>query len=173
MAVTYEPIATNTVTGSTVASVTFSSIPSTYTDLVLVSYVRVTKAATTNDDVLVTLNGVNTGDLYSNTYAYGSGSTAGSGRVTSRNSGYWLYSPAANATSGVFETNILNLMNYSNTTTFKSGVSKSASMSDSAAMRAVLWRSTAAINSIAIATSTGSVYFVAGTSFSLYGIKAA
>lgn len=170
---TYTPIATSTVSGSTTTTVTFNSIPSTYTDLVLVSKVRVTKSAAVNDDVLITLNSVNTGNLYSGTFLYGTGSTNGSGRVTSTNTGFWLYSPAANASTGIFEINVLNLMNYSNTTTFKTGISHSGSMSDASAIRSVLWRSTSAINSIAIGTSSGSIYFVEGTSFSLYGVKAA
>jgi hypothetical protein len=170
---TYTPIASSTVSGSSTTTVTFSGIPSTYTDLVLVSRLRVTKTAVSNDDVLVTLNGVNTGNLYSATFLYGTGSANGSGRTTNTNTGFWLFPPAANATAGIFEINILNLMNYANTTTFKAGVSNSGSMSDSTAIRSMVYRSNAAISSIALGTSSGTVYFVEGSSFSLYGIKAA
>jgi len=173
MPATYEPIATTTLSNSTTTSVTFSSISSTYTDLVLVSVVRITKTGATNDDVFVTLNSVTSGNPYSNVFLYGTGSANGSGRVNPRNEGLWLFSPAANATSGVFEINYMNLMNYSNTTTHKVILSNSGSMSDSTAIRAGLWASTAAINTIAIATNSGSVYFESGTTFSLYGIKAA
>ena len=37
MASTYTPIASSTVTGSSTTTVTFSSIPATYTDLIVVS----------------------------------------------------------------------------------------------------------------------------------------
>lgn len=170
---TYTPIATSTLTNSTTSTVTFSSIPATYTDLVLVSVVRVTRSGFTNDDVLVVLNNITSGNLYSNVYLYGTGSASGSGRTAASNNGFWLYSPAANATAGIFEINYLNLMNYSNTTTNKSILSNSGSMSDATALRAGLWASTAAINTVTINTTSGSVYFVSGTTFTLYGIKAA
>jgi len=111
---TYTPIASQTLS-SAAASVTFSGIPQTYTDLVVVLSVRGTTAS--NDiDVQGQFNS-DTGSNYSWTRIYGTGSTAGSQRGTSQTvlrignmagSGYTAYSPM-----------ILNIQNYSNTTTYK------------------------------------------------------
>ena len=49
---TYEPIATTTLT-SAVSSVSFGSIPQTYTDLILVNYFATT---TVNEDAYVQFN---------------------------------------------------------------------------------------------------------------------
>ena len=76
MAITYEPIATTTL-GTSASSVTFSTIPGTYTDLVLV--VAGTSAATNGNEMQ--FNG-DTGNNYSFTLLYGTGSAA----VSSRNS---------------------------------------------------------------------------------------
>ena len=74
MAKTYEPISTQTL-GTAPTTVTFSSIPQTYTDLVLVFN---SKSTTLNYPYL-TVNS-DTGANYSRTYLAGSGSAATSGR---------------------------------------------------------------------------------------------
>ena len=77
MAVTYTPITSNTLTSAT-ASVTFSSISGTYTDLVLVVSAQ---SASTNVDLAMRFNS-DSGTNYSNTRLYGTGSAAGSGTRT-------------------------------------------------------------------------------------------
>jgi hypothetical protein len=77
MATTYEPIATNTLS-SAVASVTFSSISSAYTDLVLV--VNGTSASAGDFSLQVGNGSIDTGTNYSMTALYGNGSTATSAR---------------------------------------------------------------------------------------------
>ena len=73
---TYTPIATNTL-GSAQASVTFSSISGSYTDLVLIINAGTSDAS--EQDCLIRVNG-DTGSNYSATYMYGTGSSAASGR---------------------------------------------------------------------------------------------
>ena len=71
---TYTPIARQTL-GSAAASVTFSSIPQGYTDLVLVMNL----GAATSDYVQIVLNSDTANTLYSGTYLLGNGSSASSG----------------------------------------------------------------------------------------------
>jgi hypothetical protein len=168
MASTYTPIATTTL-GSAQATVTFSSIPSTYTDLILVSSARVT-GAVDSDDILVTLNS-DTGTNYSATYLNGNGTSATSGRNTSTSKGYWLYVVGANAAASTFSLDIMNLNNYSNSSTYKTMISRCANNLNGAAARAGLWRSTSAITSIALNCSNSNI--ATGSTFTLYGIAAA
>jgi hypothetical protein len=155
---TYTKIASTTV-GTAAASVTLSSIPSTYTDLVLV----VNGSATSNNTAYMQFNG-DTSTNYSATQIYSTGSAAGTNRQTSSNF-MWL---------GEFYTNstlIVQIPNYANTTTFKNELCRTST--PSAYLHAIvgLWRSTAAINSIT-ATMTSTTY-ASGTTFNLYGIAAA
>lgn len=161
---TYTPIATYTASG-TVSDYTFTSIVGTYTDLVLVVTPTTTAA---NSSIFVQFNS-DTGSNYSATYIYGSGSTAGSGRITSANAGSIAFS-SDNTTPYTIKTSI---QNYSNSTTNKTYLSRSsAASSTSGDLTYVgLWRSTSAITAIKLYPNTGS--FTSGSVFTLYGIKAA
>jgi hypothetical protein len=77
MAITYEPIATTTLS-SAAATITFSSISSAYTDLRLVF---VGTSVANSNNCIVTFNS-DTGFNYSQTALYGTGATAGSSRQT-------------------------------------------------------------------------------------------
>jgi len=165
---TYEPIATQTL-GSAAASVTFSSITGTYTDLVIVSNLAVATAGTSMN---IRFNG-DSGNNYSYTNLYGDGSAAGSARGTSASKGYIAWYVAPN--TSIEMANITHIMNYSNSTTFKTTLSRAnrASASNFPGTEAVvsLWRNTAAITSIVIAADSGNIS--TGSTFTLYGIKAA
>jgi hypothetical protein len=158
MASTYTPIATNTISGSATSSITFSSIAGTYTDLVLVSNGSVSADA----DVNIRFNGDST-TAYSRTLVYGDGTTASSQRSTSLGQLPVIYFTTAQGTA------ISSIQNYSNSTTYKTVISRSNSSFTAA--YAGLWRNTAAITSINVYIGAGN--FVAGTTFTLYGIKAA
>lgn len=162
MAKTYEPIATYTVP-SAQASYTFSSIPSTYTDLVLISVPLTTASAV----IQVRLNG-DTATNYSNTYMQGDGTTASS----SRSSGDTAFPIAYSTATTTPYTAVTHFMNYSNTTTYKTAISRSSAASVVTLEYVDLWRSTAAINSIQLLCS-GGASLNTGAVFTLYGIKAA
>jgi hypothetical protein len=164
MATTYTPIATTTL-ASAAASYTFSSIPSTYTDLVVVVTARNTTSTYT---ATIRLNG-DSGANYSSTQLYGNGTTAGSNRDTSRTSIDNIYAASSADTAGVFNVTLVNIQNYSNTTTYKTVLSRS-NLTVQVAASAGLWRSTAAITSLGIFSASN---FAAGSTFTLYGIKAA
>ena len=165
---TYEAIFTDTL-ASAQASVTFSSIPSTYTDLVLIFNGGKAIAGSSVDFRFNSDSGSN----YSFTELYGSGSTAGSQRVSSDSYGSLAFNAVPD--SGLTSTIIMNVMNYSNTTTYKTAISRNGSIGTTYPGTETivnLWRSTAAINSITL-TNSNSDNFVAGSTFSLYGIKSA
>lgn len=171
MPTTYEPIATNTL-GSTAASVTFSSIPSTYTDLVLViNYI----ATTLGNTVQMTFNN-DTSSNYSRTYLGGYATPTngfGSTRFTSVSNIGCAWQVGA-ASTGNPNPIIYNIMNYNNTTTNKTVLFRfntvATSLSEVSA-EVGLWRSTAAINRIDLTSSAST--FAIGSTFTIYGIKAA
>jgi len=159
---TYTLIASNTLAAIT-TEITFSSIPATYTDLVVVvNY----KANNGGKYLTMRLNG-DTGTNYSRTEIFADGTSITSQNLTNES---YAYINSVYASTGTWATFILNLNDYSNTTTFKSIVTRSNS-STYVGMNANLWRSTAAINTIFL-TALGSGYDV-GSTFKLYGIEAA
>jgi hypothetical protein len=160
MALTYEPIASVTASGSSSNQLVMSSIPSTYTDLILVIDGSLTASA-----VKTIKFNADTAANYSCTVAYGTGSGSG---ASSRYSESYL--DVVNAGSNKFNT-VVHINNYANTTTFKTYLSRHNSAAVSAEAVAGLWRSTAAINQINIYTSSNA--FSSGTTFTLFGIKAA
>jgi hypothetical protein len=164
MPATYEPIATNTL-GSAAADVTFSSIPATYTDLVIVYQAL---AATGNPDMTAQFNG-DTGSNYSATRLTGNGTAASSARYSSQT--FCRFDEFAAATTTAATMGVISVMNYSNATTYKTLISRSNQAGLGVEAFVNLWRSTAAITSIKLAFTSGNI--AAGAVFTLYGIKAA
>lgn len=173
---TYTAIATQTL-GSAAASVTFSSIPSTYTDLVLVINALGYFGSNTYVNGKMQVNG-DTGTNYSTTALYGSGTTAGSFRASTQSSwtNPFFIVPANSTDNNIRGTTVINLMNYSNATTYKTVLVRSNVTGTTAGGETQatvnLWRSTAAITSMTITNNDSATGFVAGT-FTLYGIVAA
>lgn len=168
MAVTYEPIATNTL-GSATKSVTFSSISGSYTDLILV----INGKTTGNDDFINLTFNSDTGSNYSGTRLSGNGSAASSGRYSNQTRILVAYDAAINTT---YQWNgILHIMNYSNSTTYKTVLFRDNSPSGTSypgtAANVGLWRSTSAITTVKVEANTYN--FDTGTTFSLYAVKAA
>jgi len=165
---TYTPIATTTL-GTAQSSVTFSSLGS-YTDIVMVCNMRGGRAGT-NDYMQVRFNS-DSGTNYSQTEMAGDGTSATSGRYANSTSIFGSFFPASSAPSGEFGNAILNIQNYSNATTYKTLLSRSNYASGAVQAVAGLWRSTSAITSITLTTYFSST-FIAGSTFTLYGIQAA
>jgi hypothetical protein len=161
---TYEPIATQTL-GSAAASVTFSSISGAYTDLLLVSNIG---ASSGGQDYRIQFNG-DTGNNYSTTVLYSTASSAISARSSNAAFIYLDYvGLTASSVQGLYTTNI---MNYANTTTYKTVLNRCADGSNASEAEVGLWRNTAAITSIVVAMTAGNL--ITGSTFTLYGIKAA
>ena len=107
------------------------------------------------------------------TELYGTGASALSARVANQTYGLVAYSVVPG--SGITSNLVFNVMNYANTTTNKTTLSRNNSMDTTysgTALIANLWRSTAAINSITF-TSSGGATFTTASTFNLYGISAA
>jgi hypothetical protein len=164
---TYTPIATTTL-GSATTEYTFSSIPSTYTDLVLIANNYFTSGGTT---LRVRFNG-DTGSNYSWTLVQGNGSSAGSvrGSNDTKLDAFGWNTNATSTNSGTVGT--MSVMNYSNTTTNKTAIARHNWVSGEAVAFVGLWRNTAAITSLTL-TTTNAQTIGAGTVFTLYGIAAA
>ncbi len=162
---TYEPIATINTGGA--SSATFTSIPTTYTDLVMVWG---GSTSTTGQDIRFQVgNGsADTGNNYSFTYLSGNGSAASSARGIRPNTNYIL-TQVSNGTAAD-NTFIWNFMNYANTTTLKTVLCRASSAEVTAIVG--LWNSTSAINTINV-FPTGSTTFTSGSRFTLYGVKSA
>lgn len=161
---TYTPIATTTL-GSATNSITFSSIPSTYTDLVLVFNGSMASAA----DLLMQFNS-DTATNYSDTILQGNGTSATSSRDTSQTS--MTLGITGTGKTNIF-TSIANIQNYSNTTTYKTVLVRVSEASTLTGAVVNLWRKTPeAINTIKV-YGNGSVNISAGSIATLYGIKAA
>ena len=163
---TYSTIATTTL-GSAQASYTFSSIASTYTDLVLVMSI-IAESNLGGQNALLRFNS-DTGSNYSFTWMYGNGTSATSSRVSNSTS----LGRADFYTTTVPTTTIVSIMNYANSTTYKTALTRSGVTDSGAGTRANvgLWRSTSAINSITILTDSGN--FGINSTFTLYGIASA
>jgi len=174
MAKTYEPISTQTV-GTAVATVTFSSIPQTYTDLVFVSSTYYSAPVA----MRVRFNN-DSATNYSYTILGGSNLAPGTGAYSGRDStissiNLLAYYAATNSTGNIFAPTVATFMNYSNSTTYKTLLSRSGAFDNSTGrdveLFAGVWRSTAAITRVDLLTSSGN--FAVGSTFTLYGIKAA
>ena len=172
MATTYSPIATTTL-GTAAASVTFSTISGAYTDLVLVvnGYLATQDAAVPRLEI----NG-STSNVYSQTNLTGTGATAKSTRFTDKTDGFYIGSNDIgwSTTAGNRSTNIIQIMNYSNTTTYKTIIGRTNQPAGSypgVEAEVGLFRSTSAITSLRVFSSVAT--FATGSTFTLYGIKAA
>ena len=161
---TYTPIATTTL-GSAQAAITFSSIAGTYTDLRVVLAGNVSA----NGYTKLTYNGVTT-NTYSNTNLYGTGSAAGSNRqVTGDGKGYiqchYVY------TGSSYPVLKIDIMNYANTTTYKTCLIREDDATYELTAKAGLWQSTSAITEVKLERVSGN--WNTGTVATLYGIAAA
>ena len=161
MATTYEKIASTTL-GTAAATIDFTSIPATYTDLRIV-LVAIDSAS---GGVRLTYNS-DTSALYSNTQLYGFGGTAYSGRETAKT--YCELSVFGLST--IPQLMEIDIFSYAGSTFKTNLVSYSGDINSSSSgiARVVnLYRSTNAITSIQLKLSSGS--FDAGTSATIYGI---
>jgi hypothetical protein len=157
MALTYEKIATFSPSGS--QSITFSSIPGTFTDLIIAGV----GFASSESYYEIQFNS-DTSNNYSSTYVYGTGSSPASGRQSN----------VANIAGTRIETQstyVCHIMNYSNSTTYKTTLLRNSNAGQIVLTSVGLWRDTNAITSITLKSQITN--FNSGSTFTLYGIKAA
>jgi len=161
---TYEPIATTTL-AATATNITFSSIAASWTDLKLVL------VSQNSNDIYLRFNG-DTGTNYSQTLLSGNGTAAASTRTTSLAQIVLNRSFTVSNTTPQFYS--VDIFSYAGSTNKTSLIQASADYngSGSTVSNVALWRSTAAITTVAIIDSSAG-NFAIGTTATLYGIKAA
>ena len=169
---TYDKIEAKTL-GSATSSVSFTVIPATYTDLVLIINGRSTRTADQYEGLAVQFNG-DTASNYSYTTLAGNGSAASSFRASTQTNieGRINTSVSSNTSPS---SNILQVQNYSNSTTNKTALFRTNNSVEYYSVTATvgLWRSTSVISSITLFPTQSGSQFATGSTFTLYGIKAA
>lgn len=165
---TFIKISTITVGSGGAASIDFTSIPATYTDLKLVCSTRSTGGGGPNDGLYIKVNGATTNS--SVRWLYGSGSAASSAN------GAFFYLGEGNAnsaTASTFSSHEIYIPNYAGAN-YKSMSVDSVAETNAAAqymsLNALLWSQTTAINQLTLYfASTNNV--AQYSSATLYGIK--
>lgn len=169
MALTYDPIATTTLTGSQ-STVSLSSISSSYTDLICVISRKTNSSV--YEDMRMQING-DTGNSYSTTTigAYSTSSFESLRYANYSSSVFVDVDAGSSKTANYFNPIIIQLMDYSNTTTYKTWLVRGGNTETGVEAMAGLWRSTAAINSLTFSLTAST--FATGSTFTLFGITAA
>ena len=168
----YESIASATTGTSGV--VTFSSIPSTYSDL-QIKFIARSDRASSADQIKITLNS-DTGTNYTRHYSVGDGTTANAGGTITLANNSMIQMAASSLTSNSFSAGIIDILDYANTSKYTTlrmtyGTETNAGTNSNAIyLQSGLWLNTAAVSTITFSVLNGPNY-VSGTSFALYGIK--
>ena len=171
----YYSIQTATVDSGGAATITFSSIPQTYTHLQLRCLTRTARGVNYLTGVYMNFNSDSTaGHYYATHLLYGTGASAGATVDNSSTYTYAGYAASANQTANAFGTSIVDILDYTNTSKNKtvrvlSGVDINGVNGEMDFMSG-LWIQTSAINSITLTLYTGA-NFSQYSSIALYGIK--
>jgi hypothetical protein len=168
----YESIATTVVGSGGQATITFASIPATYSHLQIRAIGR-TDRASTLDGFRIQFNNITTTAQYRSHFLGGNGSTAFSGDelntagvVNQRFSG-------ASSTASMFGASVIDILDYADTNKNKTvrclgGTDQNGS--GEVYLTSGVWMNTAAISEIDIVPNIGT-NFSQYSSFALYGIK--
>ena len=166
MATTYEAIATVTVGSGGAANIEFTSIPGTYTDLVVLASARSTRNSDTIDDLVIRFNDSTTS--YTGRRLYGTGASAVSDTQTDIRG----FAVADNSTANTFSNNTFYIPNYTSSN-YKSvsidGVNENNSSTAFSGLVAGLWSNTATITKITLLANNGNL--MQYSTATLYGIK--
>ena len=162
----FSSIATVTVGSGGASSITFSSIPSTYTHL----QIRFSLKTTADGMPLIANFNSDTGNNYSKHFVLGQGSvTSAGGSATQNNANFYGYSVGTSATNPTV--GVIDLLDYANTNKYKTMrtlVGMDSNGSGEIVLSSNLWQSTSAISTIAIASGGTLAQY---SSFALYGVK--
>jgi len=170
----FSSIQTVTVGSGGTSSITFSSIPSTYTHLQIRGIGGVTGGTTGNTDMAIFFNGTTSNNSsFSQHRLYGNGSSASSDYY----SGYIVsgrFSFNSDANSGIFGATVIDILDYTNTNKYKTVRTLTGVDSNGAGavwLNSGLWQSTSAITSITLDDGFGGSNWHQYSTFALYGIK--
>jgi hypothetical protein len=166
MPVTYKKIASVTVGAGGTATIQFTSIPSTYTDLIVHLSARTASTGNVWRDVNVRLNGSTTSLTGIN--LLGTGSAAQSGGTGAEQ----IQVPSSSATASTFGSAQIYISNYAGSTnkSFSAdSVTENNATTALAQMTAALWSNTATVTSIDLVVTATT--FVQHSTAVLYGIS--
>jgi hypothetical protein len=163
---TFELIASSTVGAGGTANITFSSIPSTFTDLIIKLSARSSDSAT-SAGVVMQFNGSSSSLTYR--LLEGDGSTAASYNGTTGRIGVTDAATSTASTFGSLEAYIPNYAGSTNKSSSIDSVQETNGTTAYADLSANLWSNTAAITSIALTLQAGN--FVQYSTAYLYGVK--
>jgi hypothetical protein len=171
MANTFELIASSTVGSGGAATIDFTSIPSTYTDLCLKLSIRSTVVGEYGNN-RITFNGITSGYTSKLLYGLGTGSGASANNAVTNAIDYSAYGTGSTATSSTFANGEIYIPNYAGSA-YKSvsvdAVTENNATTAIAALTAGLLSNTAAITSISVVSGSGT--FVQYSTAYLYGVK--
>lgn len=172
MANTFVKIASTAIGSGGSASVTFSSIPATYTDLCILVSSRNSSAGAVSD-MYMTFNGSATS--YSERTIFGNGSTTSAEQFTSQTviprAGY---STGTAFTTGAFSNSTYYITNYASSLYKSVNINSTTEDNGTGSYigeMAGLWSSSSAITSLTLTPYAGVGNFAQYSTFTLYGIK--
>ena len=168
----YESIATTTVGSGGSASITFSSIPATYTHLQIRCLMQETQAGTDWDNFNAVFNS-DTGANYTRHFVEGNGAAVTAFGAANRSAAFVGMVSRSGAGASVFGVNIIDILDYANTNKYKTVRTLAGfdyNGGGSTGLFSSAWLSTSAISSIVLTADSGS-NFSQYSSFALYGIK--
>jgi hypothetical protein len=171
MANTYVKIASINVGLLGAATMEFTSIPSTYTDLLVVFSGRTDRTGTVADNTIMKINSSTSG--YSARFLEGNGSSAGSFTDSNQPPNYLFNSAAVSATASTFSNVSIYIPNYAGSTNKSysvDSVQETNATTAYARLSAALLSNTAAISSLTF-TNDGGANFVQYSTATLYGIS--
>jgi hypothetical protein len=167
MANTFTNLGSVTVGSGGQANIEFTSIPSTYTDLIVKFSGRTNYTGAANDGVTLSFNGSTAS--FTTRFVFGDGSAVASSTSGSYTAGV----TGGNATANTFGSGELYIPNYAgsaNKSVSLDTVNENNATSALALLGATLWSVTSAITSIALTPSFGTLWSQYTTA-TLYGIK--
>ena len=174
----YDSIATATVGSGGTGTITFSSIPATYTHLQIRLIGRTNRSTAAIDALNMRFNSDTGSNYVTNHYIQGNGSAVYAGANTSGTlmTIYRLTADGAPTLTSSFGTSVIDILDYANTNKYKTlralGGQDMNTVSGEVFIVSAAWMSTSAVTSITITPNTGTL-FNEYSQFALYGIKGA
>jgi hypothetical protein len=168
----YESIATVTVPSSSVTSVSFTSIPSTYQHLQIRAIARTTRTAADQATFRFRLNG-DSGNNYSYHRLYGTGSNISGDGGSPYDYSYLYQGATTSDTTNIFGASVWDILDYANTsknTTVRYFGGFDNNSAGGISLGSGTWFNTAAVSSIDVSID-GGFSIREYSSFALYGIR--
>jgi len=169
----YQSISTTTLASNS-NTISFTSIPSTYTHL-QIRYISRSTRASGSDSISFRFNS-DSGSNYARHFLYGDGGSAGAGATTSDTMSNCALGSGASAGASMFGGGVVDILDYASTNKNKtirtlSGADVNGSGGDLRLSSGLWFATPAAITSITLYANGGSSDFVTYSYFALYGIK--